>query len=147
MMDIHTAQFLDAVCEALDVEPGPHPVADFLLVRGLRRRTNAVREALALLQRDGDAEEALELLDHALSEPRVPGRVSDCGLIDPGPRRGPSLGSETDSGPGSGPGSGALSGPDSPSGSCSGSGPGSGSRSTEDQSPHPLPRPRPWPGL
>ncbi|WP_017616244.1 hypothetical protein [Nocardiopsis salina] len=135
MLDIHTAQFLDAVSEALDVEPGPHPVADFLLVRGLRRRTNAVREALALLQRDGDAEEALELLDHALSEPCTPRRVSDCGLIDPGPLRGPSLGAGAGSQPGAGPGSGS----DSPA--------GSGSRSTGDQSPHPLPRPRPWPGL
>ncbi|WP_017614934.1 hypothetical protein [Nocardiopsis salina] len=86
MLDIHTAEFLDAVSEALAVEPGPHPVADFLLVRGLRRRTNAVREALALVQRDGDVEEALELLDRALSEPPVPGRVSGCDLIDPGPR-------------------------------------------------------------
>ena len=125
MLDIHTAQFLDAVCEALDVEPGPHPVADFLLVRGLRRRTNAVREALALLQRDGDAEEALELLDLALSEPSTRPRVSDCDLIDPGPLRGPSL----DSGASSGAGSGPVSEPDSPSG------------------PAPLPRPRPWPGL
>lgn len=127
MLDIHTAQFLDAVCEALDVEPGPHPVADFLLVRGLRRRTNAVREALALLQRDGDAEEALELLDHALSEPSTPPRVSDCDLIDPGPIQGPSL----DSGASSGVGSGPASEPDSFSGPA---GP-------------PLPRPRPWPGL
>lgn len=86
MLDIRTAEFLDAVSEALAVPPGPHPVADFLLVRGLRRRSEAVREALALVQREGDVEEALELLDRALSEPPVPGRVSGCGLIDPGPR-------------------------------------------------------------
>ena len=85
MLDIRTAEFLDAVSDALDAPPGPHPVADFLLVRGLRRRTNAVREALALVQRDGDVEEALELLDRALSEPPVPGRMGGCELIDPGP--------------------------------------------------------------
>ena len=76
MLDIRTAEFLDAVSDALAVPPGPHPVADFLLVRGLRRRTDAVRQALALVQRDGDVEEALELLECALSEPSLPERVS-----------------------------------------------------------------------
>jgi|SRR5690625_2594878 len=85
MLDIRTAEFLDAVSDALAVPPGPHPVADFLLVRGLRRRTDVVRQALALVQRDGDVEEALELLDRALSEPSMPERVSGCDLIDPGP--------------------------------------------------------------
>jgi|SRR5690625_1062734 len=85
MIDIRTAEFLDAVSDALAVPPGPHPVADFLLVRGLRRRSEVVREALALVQREGDVEEALELLDRVLSEPSVPGRVSGCELIDPGP--------------------------------------------------------------
>lgn len=95
MLDIRTAEFLDVVSDALAVPPGPHPVADFLLVRGLRRRTDVVREALALVQRDGDVEEALVLLDCALSEPPVPERVSGCDLIDPGPspvdesRKGP----------------------------------------------------------
>ncbi|GHD22131.1 hypothetical protein GCM10007147_16070 [Nocardiopsis kunsanensis] len=86
MLDIRTAEFLNAVSDALTVPPGPHPVADFLLVRGLRRRTDVVREALALVERDGDVEEALELLDRVLSEPPVPGRVSGCEFIDPGPR-------------------------------------------------------------
>lgn len=85
MLDIRTAEFLDAVSDALAVPPGPHPVADFLLVRGLRRRADVVREALVLVQRDGDVEEALELLDRVLSEPPVPGRVSGCDLVDPGP--------------------------------------------------------------
>ncbi|WP_017577030.1 acyl-ACP--UDP-N-acetylglucosamine O-acyltransferase family protein [Nocardiopsis kunsanensis] len=86
MLDIRTAEFLDAACDALDVPPGPHPVADFLLVRGLRRRAEVVRQALALARSEGDVEEALELLDRALSDPPVPGRVSECDLIDPGPR-------------------------------------------------------------
>ena len=85
MIDIRTAEFLDAVSDALSVPPGPHPVADFLLVRGLRRRSEVVREALALVQREGDVEEALELLDRVLSEPSVSERVSGCELIDPGP--------------------------------------------------------------
>ena len=85
MLDIRTAEFLDAVSDALAVPPGPHPVADFLLVRGLRRRTDAVRQALALVQRDR-TEEALSCFECALSEPSVPERVSGCDLIDPGPR-------------------------------------------------------------
>lgn len=85
MLDIRTAEFLDAVSDALAVPPGPHPVADFLLVRGLRRRTDAVRQALALVRRDGEVEEALELIDRVLSEPAVPERVSGCELIDAGP--------------------------------------------------------------
>lgn len=89
MLDIRTAEFLDAVSDALAVPPGPHPVADFLLVRGLRRRTEAVRRALDLVQRDGDVEEALELLDRALGEPPVSERASGCELIDPGPRSAP----------------------------------------------------------
>src|SRR5699024_9938556 len=85
MLDIRTAEFLDAVSDALAAPPGPHPVADFLLVRGLRRRSEAVREALALVQREGDVEEAWALLARALTDPPVPGRVSGCDLIDPGP--------------------------------------------------------------
>ena len=104
MLDIRTAEFLDAVSDALAVPPGPHPVADFLLVRGLRRRTDAVREALVLVQRDGDVEEALELLECALSEPPMPERVSGCELIDPGPRavEVPRQGPEPESGLGLG---------------------------------------------
>ncbi|WP_017611215.1 hypothetical protein [Nocardiopsis xinjiangensis] len=106
MLDIRTAEFLDAVSDALAVPPGPHPVADFLLVRGLRRRTDAVRQALALVQRDGDVEEALELLDRALSEPSMPERVSGCDLIDPGPRPVEAPRQGGDPGLGRGPGQG-----------------------------------------
>lgn len=116
-MDIHMDEFLDAACDALAVPPGPHPVADFLLVRGLRRRADAVRQALELLRRDGDVDEALELLDRVLSEPPVPERVGECGLIDPGPRSSPSANAY----------------------------PHSGADTGVDQAF--LPRPRPWPGV
>ncbi|WP_235997927.1 hypothetical protein [Nocardiopsis coralli] len=126
-MDIHMDEFLDAASDALAVPPGPHPVADFLLVRGLRRRTDAVRQALELVRRDGDADEALELLDRVLSEPPVPARVSECGLIDPGPGSRSSLSSSPDPSPGAH------------------AHPHPGAEAQADQGF--LPRPRPWPGL